>query len=61
MEAALLATVLMKAMEFAQVMAAAKAENREVTVEEIERFRDALLESDTELETAITKARAEGR
>lgn len=61
MEAALLASVLMKAMEFAQVMAQAKAENREVSAEEVERFRDALLESDAELEQAIAKARAEGR
>lgn len=61
MEAALLAQVLMKAMEFAQVMAQAKQENREVTPEEIEQFRDSLLESDAMLEEAIAKARKEGR
>jgi hypothetical protein len=61
MDAALLASVLLKAMEFAQVMAKAKAEGREVSAEEIEAFRDGLLDSDTELESAIAKARSEGR
>ena len=61
MEAQLLALLLMKAMEFAQVMAKAKAEGRDVSADEIQAFRDSLMDSDTALEIAIAKARTEGR
>jgi len=61
MEAQLLALLLMKAMEFAQVMAKAKAEGRDVSADEIQAFRNSLMDSDTALEIAIAKARTEGR
>lgn len=56
-----LSLLLTKGMEFSQVMLKAQAEGRDITADEIETFRASLMDSDTALEAAIAKAKAEGR
>ncbi len=60
-ELAVLAILLTKSLEFTQAMMKAKAENRDLTAEEINDFRVSLLESDADLEESIKQAKAEGR
>ena len=56
-----LALLLTKSLEFSQVMLKAQAEGRDITSEEIDTFRESLMQSDDALEDAIKKAKAEGR
>ncbi len=60
-ELAILALLLTKGMEFTQVMMRAKAEGRDLSADEIQAFRDSLMDSDADLQAAIEKAKSEGR
>ena len=60
-ELEILALLLTKGMEFTQVMMKAKAEGRDLSADEIQAFRDSLMDSDAALQAAIEKAQSEGR
>jgi hypothetical protein len=58
---AILSIMLTKSLEFSQVMLKAQAEGRDISAEEIDTFRESLMDSDAALEAAIAKAKGEGR